>query len=397
MKRRTVLGLLLGLAAAGLSLPAPAAAAPLLSLSPSSGPSGTVVAVRGSGFPKKAAGTVTAGTVTVPFRTGANGAFSVSVTVAGPAGKLAVTAAAGTARSSSSFTVTSSVPGISAAALRFGVANPGGPAATQELDGIAVLAGEAPSIIMDYKDFSQAPPISDLDAVRARGAVTMLTWEPWIAGQGVDQPAFALGRIAAGAYDGYLHQWGSALASWGHPVYLRFGHEMNGNWYPWSEQVNGNQPGDYARAWRHVHDVLAADGAANVNWVWSPNVPYPGSTPLNGLYPGPDVVDTVALDGYNWGTSQSWSAWLNPSDLFGAGLADLRAAAPGKPVLVGETASAEAGGSKPQWISDAVAYLAAQPDITGFLWFDYNKETDWRIDSTSASADAFAAALRARR
>lgn len=225
---------------------------------------------------------------------------------------------------------------------------------------MAALAGEAPSIILSYKDFNQAPPLAELDAARSRGAVVLLTWEPWVWGAGTSQPAYSLDRIIAGDFDPYIRQWGQALANWGHPVMLRFGHEMNGNWYPWSEQLNGNGAGDYVAAWRHVHDVVASTGASNVTWVWNPNVPYWGSTPLDVLYPGPVYVDAVALDGYNWGTSASWSTWVSPSQLFGDGLAQLRTLAPAKQILIGETSSAEQGGSKAEWTSSLVGYLAAQ-------------------------------------
>ena len=47
---------------------------------------------------------------------------------------------------------------------------------------------------------------------------------------------------------------------------------MNGNWFAWMEGVNGNQPGEYVAAWRHVHDIFTAVGATNVSWVWCPNV-----------------------------------------------------------------------------------------------------------------------------
>ncbi|NKX52144.1 beta-mannanase, partial [Arthrobacter deserti] len=290
----------------------------------------------------------------------------------------------------------SAVPGIRPAPLRFGAGTPGGPAASAELDEVAVLAGEAPSIVLSYKDFNQAPPLAELDAVRSRGAVTLLTWEPWTWGGGSEQPQFSLDRITAGDFDAYLRRWGTALAGWGHPVMLRFGHEMNGNWYPWSEGVNGNGPGDYAAAWRHVHGVLTDAGAGNITWVWNPNVPYAGSTPLDGLYPGSGYVDAVALDGYNWGTSVPWGSWTQPWQLFAGGLGQLRSLAPGKQILIAETSSAEQGGSKAAWNADLVYYLASQPDVTAVVWFHFNKETDWRIDSSGSSAASLGSALAAR-
>jgi hypothetical protein len=110
--------------------------------------------------------------------------------------------------------------------------------------------------------------------------------------------------------------------------------------------------------------------------VWNPNVPYWGSTPLSALYPGAAFVDAVALDGYNWGTSASWSTWVSPSQLFGQGLAELRGLAPGKQILIGETSSAEQGGSKAEWASSLVGYLTAQGDVTALTWFHFDKETD---------------------
>lgn len=404
--------------------PLNAAAAPLspsISLSPGSGPAGTSVTVTGTGFPKRTSGTVTAGANTAAFTANASGSFTAALVIPETAEPVvSVQASSAKARATAPFTLTYSSPlatGPDPAAspapaptaapatgpavdgtapLRFGVGTPGGPLASAELDDAAALAGEAPSIILSYKDFNQAPPIAELDAARARGAQVLLTWEPWTWGGGTAQPAYSLDRITAGAFDPYLRQWGQALAGWGHPVMLRFGHEMNGNWYPWSEQLNGNGPGDYAAAWRHVHDVVASTGASNIAWVWNPNVPYWGSAQLAGLYPGPAYVDAVALDGYNWGTSASWSSWVSPSQLFGEGLSQLRGLAPGKQILIAETSSAEQGGSKAEWAASLVGYLAAQADVTAMTWFHFNKETDWRINSSTASADALRNALAAR-
>ena len=405
---RTLKTLLLAfLVAVGLALsvvqPAAAAAAPAqITLNPASGPVGTAVTVAGTGFKASTTGTVIVGSTTFPFQTTATGGFSTGITIpAGSAGNLTITAKTSSIKASAVFVVQAAPspqpPTVSTAALRFGVATAGGPLASSELDEVSTLAGESPSIIMIYKDFLQSPPIIEMDAARTRGATPLVTWEPWAWGGGVDQPAYSLDRITAGDFDGLITQWGTSFAAWGKPVMLRFAHEMNGNWYPWAEGVNGNQAGDYAAAWRHVHDVLAATGASNVQWVWSPNVPYWGSTDLAGLFPGAAYADIVALDGYNWGTSQTWSSWVSPADLFAPGISQLRALAPGKPILVAETASSELGGSKATWNTDLVSYLAAQPDVMGFVWFHLQKEVDWRINSSDSSASAFRSALLARR
>jgi beta-mannanase len=429
--RLVVSGLVLSLAVLfGIAVPAGAAGRAGIALSASAGPAGASVTVTGAGFTRQSSGTLTAGSTSVPFTTKDNGSFTAAVTIpATTAATVVVTAKTGTASASAPYAVTYSPasttaggegvgqagaasvsmtaqsqvstttlnPPISSDPLRFGVSTPGGPLATSELDAVATLVNENPSIVMSYKDFAQAAPIADLNAVDARGATSLITWEPWLwSGNGANQPAYALDRIAAGDFDTYIQQWGTALASWGKPVMVRFAHEMNGNWYPWAESANGNQAGDYVAAWRHVHDVVAGTGASNVQWVWSPNVPYWGSTPLSGLYPGAGYANIVALDGYNWGTAASWSSWTSPSALFGPGLTALRSLAPGKPIMISETASAEAGGSKADWNTALVSYLAAQSDVTAFVWFHHNKEVDWRINSSTASTNALAAALAAR-
>ena len=382
---------------APVSARAAAAGTPTVTVSTSSGVPGAAVTVTGAGFPKKSRGTVVAGTVGASLTTSPAGAFTVSIVPTGT-GPVNITATVGTSTATIRYTLLEPVPAPGAPkGIRFGVGTNGGPAAGGELDDVATLAGEAPSLVLSYKDFNQPAPIAELDAVRGRGAETLLTWEPWTWGGGTDQHTYSLDRIAAGEFDAYLREWGTALGSWGQPVYLRFAHEMNGDWYPWAAGVNGNTEADYIAAYRHVHDVVASTGATNISWVWNPNVPYWGSTPLDRLYPGRDYVDVVALDGYNWGTSQSWSSWQEPEALFGDGIAQLRQLAPGTPIMIAETASSEIGGSKPQWISDLFRYVSAQQDVVALVWFHIVKEADWRIDSTTASADAFATALTARR
>ena len=59
------------------------------------------------------------------------------------------------------------------------------------------------------------------------------------------------------AYDSYIRGFATAAKSWGHPFFLRFNWEMNGNWFPWSEGVNGNKTGRVRRRLapraRHLH------------------------------------------------------------------------------------------------------------------------------------------------
>ena len=216
----------------------------------------------------------------------------------------------------------------------------------------------------------------------------ILSWEPWDYTAGPNQPGYKLSEIANGRYDTYVRSWARGIAALRYPVVLRFAHEMNGFWFPWGEQANGNRPGEYVKAWRHVHDVFAAAGATNVAWLWSPNVTYPGATPLAGLYPGDAYVDWIGLSGY-YGTEGRTSYWSFDT-IFNHTLAELHTFAR-KPVVITETGATNAAGRQAAWIRQMFSQLPEHPDVIGVLWFEAVKEIDWRIAHTPGSAAAFGA------
>src|SRR5215469_6663982 len=238
-----------------------------------------------------------------------------------------------------------------------------------------------------------------MDAVRTHGSIPLVTWDPWDPTQSpTNQPAYTLQDIINGNFDAYIIKWAQASKAWGHPYFLRFAHEMNGNWNPWSEQVNGNQPGQFVLAWRHVHALFTAQGVTNVTWVWSPNIAYSTSTPLSELYPGDAYVDWVAMDGYNWGNVGAWHTWESFTALFLQTYNELLAMT-AKPMMIAEMASTEQDGNKASWISDAFTTQIPQyfPHVKAMIWFNVDKETDWRIESSPAAQSAFAAAIQSGR
>ena len=411
--------------------------APSLQLSPASGPAGTAVAVTGSSFSALSSGTIRFGTTTVgTFTTNRKGWFSTSVSVptAAAPGASSVTATAGTLSASRTFTVTATsttsttststssstttsttttttttipattttttpatttttVPPPSGAVL-LGVSTPSGPYNLSELDLFEQDAGKRAGVLMYFQGWAYDEFNASLAAsVAARGTIPEITWEPWDYKLGLDQPAYALARIIDGSHDAYITRWARGAKAYGGPLLVRFAHEMNDRHYPWSEQVNGNQPGQYVAAWRHVVDIFRAEGATNVAWIWAPNVSYAGTTPLAPLYPGDGYVDWIGVDGYNGGTDLPWGGWLTFAQIFGSTLAEIAAITTTKPVMIGETSSAEAGGSKASWITDFFAELRSRPQIQGFVWFNHNKETDWRVQSSEAARLAFASGV----
>ncbi|MHB8512482.1 MAG: glycoside hydrolase family 26 protein [Actinomycetota bacterium] len=211
------------------------------------------------------------------------------------------------------------------------------------------------------------------------GRTPLITWEP---------RGTTLSNIAGGGIDDTIRARASGLASLGTPVFLRFAHEPNGNWYDWSGSSNGNDPSLYVKAFRHVHDLMQQAGATNVVWVWSPNsqdVPSASWNHWTNYYPGDAYVDWVGIDGYNWGTTKSWSSWQSFSQIFQSVYNDYQSR---KPIMIAETASVENGGSKAQWISDMASTIQNRmPDIAALLWFDV--PPGWPVESSSSALNAF--------
>jgi len=244
------------------------------------------------------------------------------------------------------------------------------------------------------------------DNVRSHGSIPMLDWSSWHLGDGINQPDFKLSTIYMGVHDEYIRQWALSAKSWGHPFFLRFDWEMNGNWqFPWSEQLNGNQPGDYIKAWQHVHDIFTQNDVTNVTWVWCPNISGLTTRSMASLYPGDAYVDWTCLDGYNKDRT-----WLGFYTLFtGSGInwlynsyQEILAVAPTKPIMLGEVASLEAGdggAKKAAWITDAFIYQLPInfPKIKAIVWFnwdDNNPVYTFPIESSQASIDAFSTAIK---
>ncbi len=235
-----------------------------------------------------------------------------------------------------------------------------------------------------------------MNAVRQHGSIPLITWEPRNILQGPNQPQFKLQNIIDGFYDRYIRTFAYYAKLWNHPFFLRFAHEMNDQWAPWSEQVNNNRTGQYILAWRHIHDIFKAEGTANATWVWCPDSGADIDT-LRELYPGDSYVDWVCMDGYNDGNDQ----WRSFATTIGPTYENLREITD-KPQMIAEIGSAEKGGSKANWITDAYSYQLPNnfPAIRAILWFNVNQEKetvgiDWRIESSTASQHAFASAVHA--
>ncbi len=253
-----------------------------------------------------------------------------------------------------------------------------------------------------FADCSQSPcsfysfPTEEMERIRQHGSIPFFSWgsQATPVPSNLSEPDFQLSDVIEGRYDNYIREFAEAAREWGHPFFLRFNWEMNGNWFAWMEGVNGNQPGESVAAWRHVHDIFTSVGATNVSWVWCPNVD-PGHTlrDLASLYPGDEYVDWTGLDGYNFGGHD----WMTFNELFRPTYDEItEEIAPSKPLIISEVGSSERGGSKAQWITEALQSARTEyPQLHGLLWFEkYDDGMDWPIETSTSATAAFAEGIQ---
>jgi Glycosyl hydrolase family 26 len=284
--------------------------------------------------------------------------------------------------------------------LYFGLIYPQTPDITA-LASYETLIGKGVSLVLWYQSWEEGNqlqpfPSGQMEAVREHGAIPVLAWYPDSYPGSADQPQFSLAKIAGGAFDSYLRQYAEEVKAWGHPLFLRFASEMNGNWVPWSEFHSGNSAGQFVQAWRHVHDIFKSVGATNVTWAWCPNTEDAYTTPLEDLYPGNAYVDWAGLDGYNF-YGLYGAPWQSFSQIFSETYNHLLRLIPrSMPIMIGETGSVEQGGSKPGWITDALTtQLPAHfTHIKALVWFDsVDSNLDLRVNTSPQSLRAFKQAI----
>ncbi len=199
-------------------------------------------------------------------------------------------------------------------------------------------------------------------------------------------------QIIKGEADSYLKEYAAAVKSYGKEIWLRPFHEANGDWYDWgiAKEGAGNTEQTLIDAWKHVVTIFRDLGVTNVKWVWTTNCTNSGSATFTGWFPGDDWVDMVSIDGYNWGTAQSWSRWTSFTDVFTPAYKALSISQ--KPLFIAEFSSSEHGGDKAQWITDMFNDIPEKfPRIFALMWFSQTKsaEADWAVNTSEAALNAW--------
>jgi hypothetical protein len=249
-----------------------------------------------------------------------------------------------------------------------GLFAPPSPASYSGVTAFTAATGVAPGLVVYYSAWNEPFRRPFAVAAARHHAVPLVQ---------IDPTGIRLRAIAAGRYDAYLRSYAAAVRAYGGRVVLSFGHEMNGDWYSWG--YHHATPAAFVAAWRHIVTVFRQQGAGHVTWLWTVNVieKTPAIPSPAAWWPGRAYVSWVGIDGY----------YLRPSlkfaPLFGPTIKAVRALTL-DPILISETAATPAAG-KPAKIADLFAGIRAY-GLLGFVWFDVDKNRDWRLAGPAAIA-----------
>ena len=242
-----------------------------------------------------------------------------------------------------------------------------------DIDNFRKVFGKKPYLVLVFVDWEKfVDPVVVRD-VYDKGSVLFVSWEPWIAltKDGIDYQG-----LISGKYDDYIDKFADSLKAVNGSVFIRFAHEPNGDWYPWSGKKIGARA--YIDMYRHIKRIFDNNSVKNVRWVYSINwedIPAKGNSFML-YYPGDEYVDYVGIDGYNWGRTKEWSRWTEFNEIFLKRYGEV-VEYTGKPVIISEFSSASSGGSKAGWVENAFADMKKMKRVFGFVLFNVDKETDW--------------------
>lgn len=275
--------------------------------------------------------------------------------------------------------------------LAMGVFVPGGEGNLKLIHDLETKIGKKFVQIMWYEHGFNEFPMENCRELYGKGYIPHIVWELGIWKNKETGEELKFENILNGEWDKIIQSWANGAAEFGKPIIIRWGHEFNGNWYPWSVAKNGEDPEKYIRTYRYIHRIFDKAGAQNVLWAWSPNVVPVPQAPWNDwlkAYPGDDYVDWIAVDGYNFGTkviTKRWDEFYGIYvDFYKRALKEIN-----KPIMLGEFASGSDGGDKAQWLRDMDRNFKEDfPAIKSFSWFNINKETDWRLEETPKTIKA---------
>jgi beta-mannanase len=238
----------------------------------------------------------------------------------------------------------------------------------------------------------QSFPTHNLEIISRHNSIPLVYWSPWDKPyqQDLGPDRFSLDAILAGKWDGYIDSWAKQAKSFGRPLFVAWGLEMNGTWFPWSGYFYGAGkelsdgvfagPEFFKKAYRYVVDRVRAARADNIIWGFHVNnysYPVEEWNEPKDYYPGDDYVDWLGMSSY--GKQFRRDPWISSSDAMIYAYNSLCAISPNKPVIMAEWGIGEfpESGNKGPWILESFETMKTSfPRLKAAVYWSERWEND---------------------
>ncbi|HYR21582.1 MAG TPA: glycosyl hydrolase [Chthoniobacterales bacterium] len=197
---------------------------------------------------------------------------------------------------------------------------------------------------------------------------------------------FSLQKIVGGEFDVDLRAWARDAKAFASPILIEWGTEPNGEWFSWNGKWNGGAsegPKRYISAYRHIVDLMRAEGADNLTWVWHVSwldEPERKWNAFENYFPGEDYCDWVALSAYGPTTPLTRDGTESFAFKMREAYPRLIKLAPGKPIIIAEFGCDLHNRhiDVVRWTRTALEDLFSNrwPAIVGFCWWNEGWQND---------------------
>jgi mannan endo-1,4-beta-mannosidase len=248
-----------------------------------------------------------------------------------------------------------------------------------DIDSFAAGAGRQPNVVMYYNGWGEKFQTSFAQEAAQHHATVIVDLDP---------TSTTLNAIVDGSQDFYIYAFADEVRDFGSPVIISFGHEMNGDWYPWG--WTHAKPSEFVKAWQHIVTTFQKAGADNVTWLWTVNGLQENEGPIKDYWPGDKYVTWVGIDSYFDFPHDDFRTVFSPTIRAIRQLTE-------EPILIAETAAGPLAGQV-----DKIPELftgVEKSHLLGFVWFDEPQsgsdyKQDWNLESDPQAMTLFRAEVR---
>ncbi len=261
------------------------------------------------------------------------------------------------------------------------------------------------AVISDIWSNEQEFPHKQAQLIRNMGSVPYIRLMITSVSQNEQEPVYTLENINDGLFDDSIRSWVRDAATFGSPIIIEFGSEVDGPWFPWNGYWYGSLPSPelFKEVYKRIIDIADEEGSDNIIWVYHINavsIPDESWDQFVSYYPGDEYIDWIGVSVYGAKTPMDDEVF-SFSDTMDNAYQKLISISPNKPIIIAEfgTTNTNLINDQALWAEDAFVNLTEHrwPKVIGFSWWneqwknddDERHNTNMRVEDNPALAEVF--------